>query len=1049
MSLNFLGKIVGPFFSPFPLWVMEASIMKHLFTSNLTTPRARVLAGLSFLALGLGTLGPLFLTDRAVKKSELAPVTKAHIAEAYGKLPLIFQPNAGQTDEQVKFMARGPGYSLFLTSTESVFVMSRRENESKKSRWKESDSEEASKATRPAEQAVLRMKLVGANPEAAVTGVDEMVTRVSYFGGKDPTKWHAAVPTFGRVRYSAIYPGIDLVYYGNQRQLEYDFMVSPGADCKRISLEFEGADKVEVEETSGDLLLRTSLGTLRQHQPQIYQETDGVRRIVSGRYVKRAGELIGFEVAGYDATKRLVIDPTLVYSTYLGGSGAAQGSTVGGDSIDDIAVDTSGNAYIIGHTNSPDFPITSGAFQTTYPGSSCDYVTKLNPSGTALVYSTYLGGNGAYGIAVDASGNAYITGVTASTSFPTTPGAYQTTNHAGGLGNAFITKLNPSGTALVYSTYLGGSGDSEPSRITGGDVGIGIAVDPSGNACVVGTTYSQDFPTTPGAFQTTNKAHNSLSRRTVFVTRLNPTGTALVYSTYLGGTALEGGEGIAVDASGNAYVTGATDSTDFPTTPGAFSTTFPGFRSGFATKLNPTGTALIYSTYLGSGSGPTRPRGITIDTSGNAYLTGQAQSANYPTTFGSFRKNYCGGFSDAFITKLNPDGTALVYSTYLCGPDFQGGGDDDAFGIAVDSAGNAYVTGLTDSDAFPTADAYQTTRAGGSDAFLTKINPAGSALVYSTFLGGAVSDDGFGGIAVDNAGHAYVAGVTESSEFPTTPGAFQTSYHGGNDVFVAKFDFSTAAPADQLLNIATRLPVQTGDNVLIGGFIITGTEPKKVIILGVGPSLAQFFSGSLSDPTLELFQGNTLLQMNDNWKESQAEIQATGLQPSNDLESAIVRTLDPGSYTAVLRGKDNATGIGVIEAYDLNQAAQSKLANIATRGFVDSGDNAMIGGFIIGPAGGTTTTVVVRAIGPSLVNFGISGALQDPTLELHNGDGATIAFNDNWKTDTNQAKIPQSLQPGDQRESVIYRVLAPGNYTAIMRGSGNTTGIGLVEIYNL
>jgi hypothetical protein len=1019
--------------------------MKHPFQSHLISQRTRRLAGLSCLVLGLATLSPLFLADRALKKSEPAAMAAARIAETYGKLPLMFQANAGQTDERVKFIARGPGYSLFLTPTESVFVMSRRENQSKQSRSKESDSERASKAMRPAERTVLRMKLVGANAEATVTGVDEMATKVSYFGGNDPTKWHAAVPTFGRVRYSEIYPGIDLVYYGNQRQLEYDFVVSPGADCKRISLVFEGAEKVEVEETSGDLLLATPLGVLRQHQPQIYQEVDGARRMISGRYVKRAGGLIGFEVAGYDATKRLVIDPTLVYSTYLGGSGAAHGPTSGGDSIWDIAVDASGNVYITGSTNSPDFPITSGALQTTYPGSYCGYVTKLNPSGTALVYSTYLAGGAAFSIAVDASGNAYLTGEANDASFPTTPGAYQTTNHGGSLGNAFITKLNPDGTALVYSTYLGGTGDSDRSHITGGDIGNGIAVDSSGNASVVGYTYSKDFPVTPGAFQTTNKANNAIRRSTCFVTRLNPTGTALVYSTYLGGTGYENSSGIAVDSSGNAYVTGTTNSTDFPTTAGVFQSTFPGFGSGFATKLNPTGTSLVYSTYLGSTSGPTRPYAIAIDASGNAYLAGQAQSANYPTTFGSFRKGYCGGYDDAFVTKLNSDGTALVYSGYLCG---DGSNDEIAFGIAVDSAGNAYVTGFTTSDTFPiTADAYQT-KIDGGDAFLTKINPAGSALVYSTFLGGADSDDG-DAIAVDNAGHAYVAGVTASADFPTTPGAFQASYHGGNDVFVAKFDFSATAPTGQLLNIATRLPVQTGDNVLIGGFIITGTQPKKVIILGIGPSLGQFFSGALSNPTLELFQGDTLLQTNDDWKESQAEVQATGLQPSNDLESAIVRTLDPGSYTAILRGKGGATGIGVVQAYDLNQAAQSNFGNIATRGFVDSGDNAMIGGFIIGPANGTTATVVIRAIGPSLANFGITGALQDPTLELHNGNGATIAFNDNWKADTNQKRVPPSLQPSDQRESVLYRVLAPGNYTAVMRGSGNTTGIGLLEIYNV
>ena len=439
-------------------------------------------------------------------------------------------------------------------------------------------------------------------------------------------------------------------------------------------------------------------------------------------------------------------------------------------------------------------------------------------------------------------------------------------------------------------------------------------MDPSGNACVTGSTYSHDFPTTPGAFQTTNKASNFVNPKTLFVSKLNSDGTGLVYSTYLGGTELELGGGIAADASGNAYVTGTTASADYPITLGAFQTTYPGFRSALATKLNPSGTALVYSTYLGgSAFAGTQGRAITVDTSGNAYLAGQTQSTNYPTTFGSFRKGYCGGFSDAYVTKLNVDGSALVYSTYLCGVNFQGGDNaDDAFGIAVDGSGSAYVTGYTDSDTFPvTADALQSKRAGFDDMFLTKLKPDGSDLLYSTYLGGAKFDDGDAGVGVDNSGHAYVVGTTDSTDFPTTPGAFQTSYHDNNDIFVVKFDFSATAPVDQLLNIATRLPVQTGDNILIGGFIITGTEAKKVLILGIGPSLAQFFSGSLSDPTLELYQGDTLLQMNDNWKESQAEIEATGLQPSNDLESAIVRTLDPGSYTAILRGKGNATGIGV------------------------------------------------------------------------------------------------------------------------------------------
>ena len=305
------------------------------------------------------------------------------------------------------------------------------------------------------------------------------------------------------------------------------------------------------------------------------------------------------------------------------------------------------------------------------------------------------------------------------------------------------------------------------------------------------------------------------------------------------------------------------------------------------------------------------------------------------------------------------------------------------------------------------------------------------------------------GLSVDAGGH--ISGT------PTTAGNYLIPITASNAAGTGNADLNIivdvglpgALHPSQLLNIATRLRVQSGDNALIGGFIITGTDPKQVLIRGIGPSLAQFFSGSLADPTLELYQGNTLLATNDNWRDSEAEIAATGIPPTNDLESAIVRTLGPGAYTAVLRGKGDTTGIGVVEAYDLNQAANSKLANIATRGFVDSGDNVMIGGFIIGPASSGSATVVVRVIGPSLSNFGVSGALQDPTIELHDGNGATIAGNDNWADDPNQGSIPPSLTPTDPHESALYRVLAPGNYTAIVRGRGDTTGIGLVEVYNL
>jgi hypothetical protein len=413
-------------------------------------------------------------------------------------------------------------------------------------------------------------------------------------------------------------------------------------------------------------------------------------------------------------------------------------------------------------------------------------------------------------------------------------------------------------------------------------------------------------------------------------------------------------------------------------------------------KFTPAGTQSTFASNLN------RPAGLAFDSAGNLYESEGNGSS---------------------ILKFTPKGVQSTFGT----------GVNQPAGLCFDSQGFLYEADQ------------------GTDTVL-KFAPNGSSTVFAT-LDSSVDNAPVRPI-VDSAGNIYLSVITQAGGgtiYKFTPAGVRSTFVSETTVvsFMA-FAPAVAPPSAQLLNVATRLRVQTGDNVLIGGFIITGTEAKKVLILGIGPSLAQFFSGSLSDPTLELYQGNTLLQMNDNWKTDQkAEVEATHAQPSNDLESAIVRTLDPGSYTAILRGKGDATGIGVVQAYDLNQVAHSKFGNIATRGFVDSGDNAMIGGFIIGPVNGASTTVVVRAIGPSLTHFGVNGALPDPTVELHDGNGATIAFNDNWANDANQGSIPQSLKPSDPHESALYRVLPPGNYTAIMRGTGNSTGIGLVEAYNL
>jgi hypothetical protein len=655
--------------------------------------------------------------------------------ENLNKLPLAFERNQGQTSSQVKFLARGQGYTLFLTSGEAVLALH--------------------KAS--AKSGVLRVKLLGANPAPDVSGMDEMPGKSNYFIGNDAKKWHTNVPIYEKVKYKSVYSGIDLVYYGNQRQLEYDLVVAPGADPRRIQLGVRGARKISRSE-DGDLVLAMDEGEIRWHKPLAYQMKGGARQEIAAQYVIKGRSRVGFEVAGYDLRKPLFIDP-LIYSTYLGGSGVDYGFG--------IAVDSSGSAYVTGYTDSTNFP-TANPLQPALGGDADAFVAKLNSTGSALVYSTYLGGSGedyGSGIAVDSSGNAYFTGLTYSTNFPTMnplQPAY------GGNGDAFVAKLNPTGSALVYSTYLGGSG---------GDYGSGIAVDGSGNAYVTGGTTSTNFPTMNPLQPVCGGDYDA------FVAKLNSTGSALVYSTYLGGSGEDYGSGIAVDSSGNAYVTGGTGSVNFPMMNPLQPAEADGglYGDAFVAKLNPTGSALVYSTYLG-GNGFDSGIGIALDSSGNAYVTGQTGSTNFPTR-NPLQSAYGGGDYDAFVAKLNPTGSALVYSTYL-----GGSGGEYGSGIAVDGSGNAYVTGQTSSTNFPTMNPLQSAYGGGDyDAFVAKLNPTGSALVYSTYLGGSGEDWGQG-IAVDSSGNAYVTGLTTSTDFPTMNPLQPVEGDGGlwGDAFVAK-----------------------------------------------------------------------------------------------------------------------------------------------------------------------------------------------------------------------------------------------------------------------
>ncbi|WP_309495716.1 SBBP repeat-containing protein [Mechercharimyces sp. CAU 1602] len=568
---------------------------------------------------------------------------------------------------------------------------------------------------------------------------------------------------YERVIYKEVWQGVDVVFSIYNRNLKYDLFVHPRARIEDIRLKYEGA-RGQTLSNQGDLLIFTSDGILREGKPISFQQVCGKKYPITSSFRLFEDGSIGFEPSSYDVTKMLQIDPVVFYSTYLGGSNVDQGQG--------IAVDVNGEAYVSGVTNSPDFPTTTGVFQTILSGGTDAFVTRLNAAGTSLIYSTFLGGSGresspfftSQGIAVDASSHVFLTGTTTSTNFPITVGAFQTT--LGGIFDCFVTRFSPSGSSLLYSTYLGGSGF---------DQGLGLTIDGGGNSYVTGVASSTDFPITTNAFQTL-----LLGLADVFVTQLNPTGSSLVYSTFLGGSGVDVGIDIVLDDSMNAYVTGRTNSVDFPVTTGALQTIFGGGSDAFITKLNALGSSLIYSTYIG-GSGDDRGIGIALDSAMNAYITGETESTDFPITPNAVQGTLK-GTSDAFVTKLNGEGSALIYSTYV-------GGDasDAGFGIAVNSSGSAWITGQTESTNFPlTSDAFQDSLADvGTDAFITQVSFSGQGLSYSSYLGGRGGERGFG-VAVDASGNAYVTGATSSTDFPVTFSAFQSQFGGDEDAFILK-----------------------------------------------------------------------------------------------------------------------------------------------------------------------------------------------------------------------------------------------------------------------
>ena len=662
------------------------------------------------------------------------------------------------------------------------------------------------------------MKLQGANPKAKIAGVEELTGKSNYLIGHDTQKWRHDVTRFAKVKYQAVYPGIDLIYYGQQRQLEYDWIVAPQANVDQIRLSVAGVSRMQVD-PGGDLILQTSGGEVRQHKPIIYQEADGEKQLIEGRYVMKGSREVGFELAAYDSTRAVVIDPVLSYSTYLGGNGT--------ESQDPgIVLDKTGNIYLAGRTASADFPILN-AFQPNYGGTGVDgvgdvVVTKLSADGATLIYSTYLGGSGddeAYSLAVGTDGSVYVAGDTSSTNFPLkNPFQASFSTVFVDSYHAFITKLTPDGSALVYSTYLGGTDDTDTAN--------SIAVDAAGNAYITGYTNSVDFPVT-NAIQPNYQGGGV----DAFIAKLNPAGSALLFSTFLGGNSSEDATDIAVDDSG-VYVAGITSSTNFPLRNAVQSfyngTGVDGIGDGFVTKLTVNGSAVVFSTYLG-GSGDDEIFSLAVGPGGSVYVTGDTSSTNFPLK-NPLQSSFSTLFSDSyhvFVTRLIPDGSALAYSTYLGGSGYE----DFGAGIAVDIVGNAYLTGSTNSSNFPVVNALQAVYRGGplevGDAFAAKINPSGSTLVYSSFLGGTGDEIG-NHIKVDSIGNAYIIGLTTSTNFPMQS-PYQSSLRGLTDFFITKIGSDAVTVSG-----ASFIPTAIASKAIVsvfGPFLATAAAPAASIPL--------------------------------------------------------------------------------------------------------------------------------------------------------------------------------------------------------------------------
>jgi len=643
------------------------------------------------------------------------------------------------------------------------------------------------KSSGPSLVNVIKFTFVGAN-EVTPEGLDPTPWLSNFLHGNDSRNWRVGIPNYRSIFYENLWDGIDLVYSMQDNSLKYNFIVHPYADYSKINVKVEGQESLTMR-ADGALSIGTGLGPgsdIIDSGLDVFYENDGAG--IGASFVLMGDDVYSFDIAGRDPARTMIIDP-LVYSTFLGGSGSDSGL--------DIALDSQGNAYVTGYTDSADFSTLPGTYGTREYQDI--FVSKIGGSGDSLLYSSFIGGNEydlGQAIVVDGAGCAYVTGVTYSSDFPTTSGAFDTAYN--GTGDAFVAKLSADGTSLIYSTFLGGGHDEK---------GNGIVVDSEGQAYVTGYTWSASFPTTPGAFSNISKGDSE-----AFIAKLNKYGDMLIYSTFLGASGSDYGIDVALQ-DGCAYVAGMTKSASFPTTAGQLNATGLGGNDVFVAKLSEHGNSLAYSALFG-GSGDEYIRGIAVDGGGQAYVTGETGSTNFPTTPGAHDATFNGG-TDIFVAKLNNSGANFEYSTFL-----GTGLNESGQSIAVDVDGKAHITGFSDSASFPTtAGAYDRTYNGAREAFVARLGPSGD-LEHSTFLGGS-NDDCGRGITLAGNGCVFVAGETSSSDFPTTPGAYGKAQNGEVDVFVIKLDITVPvanAGPDQVVNESTLVTFNGSasfDNVAI------------------------------------------------------------------------------------------------------------------------------------------------------------------------------------------------------------------------------------------